>query len=236
MAEPALSDTAVHRLAVGPLRPRWPGVRRIAVLRGGGLGDLLFAMPAVHALAAAYPEADIVLLGSALHAQLLNGRPTPIGEVVVLPESAVGVAAPGTTACVTACVVRCAHRWIWACSCTAAAVGPIPLSSSSIHGGRSAHEPPTHPRWTAPSCSATTTTRPCGRSKWSGRRALRRCCWKPNCPSPQPIWPPRTASRPARPARRWRYIPVRGTRGGDGPRPGSPRSAPAVWAAAGTSC
>ncbi|MBF6435397.1 glycosyltransferase family 9 protein [Nocardia cyriacigeorgica] len=95
MAEPALSDTAVHRLAVGPLRPRWPGVRRIAVLRGGGLGDLLFAIPAVHALAAAYPEADVVLLGSALHAQLLNGRPTPIGEVVVLPESAVGVAGPG---------------------------------------------------------------------------------------------------------------------------------------------
>ncbi|WP_280482050.1 glycosyltransferase family 9 protein [Nocardia cyriacigeorgica] len=94
MAEPALSEMTVDRLTVGPLRPRLPDVHRIAVLRGGGLGDLLFAVPAVHALAAAYPEAEIVLVGSALHAQLLRGRPTPIGEVVVLPDAAVGSADP----------------------------------------------------------------------------------------------------------------------------------------------
>ena len=46
----------------------------------------MFAMPAVDALAAAYPEAEIVLLGSAVHAELLAGRPGPVGSVVVLPE------------------------------------------------------------------------------------------------------------------------------------------------------
>lgn len=61
------------------------GVRRIAVLRGGGIGDLLFAMPAIDALAATYPAAEIVLLGSPVHLEMLRGRPSPIGRVEVLP-------------------------------------------------------------------------------------------------------------------------------------------------------
>lgn len=65
----------------------FPDVRRIGVLRGGGLGDLLFAMPAVDALAAAYPDAEIVLLGSAVHAQLLRGRPGPVRAVVPVPNA-----------------------------------------------------------------------------------------------------------------------------------------------------
>ncbi|BDU06911.1 glycosyltransferase family 9 protein [Nocardia cyriacigeorgica] len=94
MADAAAPENAANRLAVGPVHPRLPDVHRIAVLRGGGLGDLLFAVPAIHALAAAYPGADIVLLGSALHAQLLRDRPTPVGEVVVIPESTMGSADP----------------------------------------------------------------------------------------------------------------------------------------------
>ncbi|MFF0490307.1 glycosyltransferase family 9 protein [Nocardia sp. NPDC004068] len=70
---------------IGEISEPWPDVRRIAVLRGGGLGDLLFAVPAIHALAAAYPEAEIVLLGSPLHAELLRGRPSPVDEVIALP-------------------------------------------------------------------------------------------------------------------------------------------------------
>jgi ADP-heptose:LPS heptosyltransferase len=40
-------------MAVGPTEQRWPDVRRIAALRGGGLGDLLMAVPAMEALKAA---------------------------------------------------------------------------------------------------------------------------------------------------------------------------------------
>lgn len=72
---------------VGPLGELFPEVRRIAVLRGGGLGDLFFAMPALEALRVAYPDAEIVLLGSRLHARFLEGRPSPVDEVIVLPES-----------------------------------------------------------------------------------------------------------------------------------------------------
>ena len=61
------------------------GVRRIAVLRGGGIGDLLFALPAIDALAATYPDAEITLLGSPVHAALLEGRPSPVSRVELLP-------------------------------------------------------------------------------------------------------------------------------------------------------
>ncbi|MCC9205764.1 glycosyltransferase family 9 protein [Arthrobacter sp. zg-Y769] len=77
---------------VGPLAAPFSDVRKIAVLRGGGLGDLMFALPAVEALAAAYPAASITLLGTALHAALLADRPGPVHRVEVLP------AAPGIAA------------------------------------------------------------------------------------------------------------------------------------------
>lgn len=71
--------------ALGPIGDRVDGVERIAVLRGGHLGDLLFALPAIDALAACYPDARITLLGTPQHAALLQGRPGPIREVAVLP-------------------------------------------------------------------------------------------------------------------------------------------------------
>ena len=74
-----------QRPLVGGLSSRFPDVRRIAVLRGGGLGDLIFALPAVAALAAAYPQAEVTLLGTPLHAALLAGRPGPVDAVEVLP-------------------------------------------------------------------------------------------------------------------------------------------------------
>jgi ADP-heptose:LPS heptosyltransferase len=62
-------------------------VRRIAVLRGGGLGDLMFALPALHAVRRAYDRAEIVLLGTGEHARLLEGRPGPINRVMRLPAA-----------------------------------------------------------------------------------------------------------------------------------------------------
>jgi ADP-heptose:LPS heptosyltransferase len=44
------------------------------VLRGGGIGDLLFAIPALEALAAAYPQASITLLGSPIHEPIIRDR------------------------------------------------------------------------------------------------------------------------------------------------------------------
>jgi ADP-heptose:LPS heptosyltransferase len=59
--------------------------RRIAVLRATALGDFVFALPAFDSLRAAYPAAEIVLLGRAWHAAFLADRPSPIDRVVALP-------------------------------------------------------------------------------------------------------------------------------------------------------
>jgi ADP-heptose:LPS heptosyltransferase len=61
------------------------GARRIAVLRANALGDLMFSMPALEALRAAYPEAEIALLGRDWHREFLMSRPSPVDEVIVLP-------------------------------------------------------------------------------------------------------------------------------------------------------
>lgn len=71
--------------ALTEIREPFEGVHRIAVLRGGGIGDLLFAMPAMDALAAAYPDAELILLGSPVHAELLRGRASSVSRVEVLP-------------------------------------------------------------------------------------------------------------------------------------------------------
>jgi ADP-heptose:LPS heptosyltransferase len=62
-----------------------PDVQRIAVLRANALGDLIFTLPALRALRTAYPDAELVLLGTPLHAQLLTGRPGPVDRVEVVP-------------------------------------------------------------------------------------------------------------------------------------------------------
>ncbi len=60
-------------------------VRRIAVLRANGIGDYVVAEPALAALRAAYPDAELTLLGAAHHAALLEGRPGPVDRVVPVP-------------------------------------------------------------------------------------------------------------------------------------------------------
>jgi len=62
-----------------------PGVERIAVLRAGGLGDFVFALPALESLRAAYPAAEITLLTGPRHHELLEKRPGPWDIVEVVP-------------------------------------------------------------------------------------------------------------------------------------------------------
>lgn len=64
---------------------RFDGVTEIAVLRGGGLGDLMFAVPALEALAAAYPDARITLLGTPAAATVLRGRTDAVHGFEELP-------------------------------------------------------------------------------------------------------------------------------------------------------
>lgn len=60
-------------------------MRRVAVLRGGGIGDLMFVLPAVEALVAGYPGVEVTLLGMPSHAALLARDPAPFAAVEVLP-------------------------------------------------------------------------------------------------------------------------------------------------------
>ncbi|MEV4989695.1 glycosyltransferase family 9 protein [Pseudarthrobacter sp. LMD1-1-1.1] len=72
-------------VGVGPVLEKFDDVSRIVVLRGGGLGDLIFAVPAMAALKAAYPASRITLLGTPIHKALLGAVESPVDEVVVLP-------------------------------------------------------------------------------------------------------------------------------------------------------
>jgi ADP-heptose:LPS heptosyltransferase len=77
---------------------RLPDIGKIAVLRANNLGDYLFLLPALEALRAAYPRAEIVLLGTALHRDLLDSRPGPVDRVVVVPPYGGVGTAPGVDA------------------------------------------------------------------------------------------------------------------------------------------
>ncbi|MET0981512.1 MAG: glycosyltransferase family 9 protein [Telluria sp.] len=72
---------------------RLANVRKIAVLRPNAVGDFMFALPALHALKRAYPDAELVLLGLPWHAAFLEGRPGPVDRVAVVPPIA-GVGLP----------------------------------------------------------------------------------------------------------------------------------------------
>src|SRR5437667_7394301 len=78
-----------------PSTRRVPDVHKIAVLRANAIGDLTFALPALEALCAAYPGAELVLLGQEWHARFLEGRPGPVDRVVVVPPYR-GVSLPDT--------------------------------------------------------------------------------------------------------------------------------------------
>jgi ADP-heptose:LPS heptosyltransferase len=78
-----------------PGSERVENVRKIAVLRAGGIGDFIFTLPALHALQAAYPEAEITLLGDVWHEEFLSKRPGPPDRAIAVPPST-GVNGPDT--------------------------------------------------------------------------------------------------------------------------------------------
>ena len=63
-------------------------VRKLAVLRANAIGDYLVSLPALEALRAAYPDAELVLLGSGWHAGFLAGRPGPVDRCLPVPPTA----------------------------------------------------------------------------------------------------------------------------------------------------
>jgi ADP-heptose:LPS heptosyltransferase len=69
------------------MRQKLDAVNKIAVLRANALGDFVFALPALTALRAAYPAAEIVYLGQPWHAAFLNGRPGPWDRAIAVPHS-----------------------------------------------------------------------------------------------------------------------------------------------------
>jgi ADP-heptose:LPS heptosyltransferase len=72
---------------LGPGGELVAGVARIAVLRANALGDFIVALPALEALRAAYPSAEITLLAAGWHGELLRGRPGPVDRCVAVPPS-----------------------------------------------------------------------------------------------------------------------------------------------------
>jgi ADP-heptose:LPS heptosyltransferase len=66
------------------------GVQKLAVLRANAIGDYLVSLPAIVALRAAYPAAELVLLGAGWHVGFLAGRPGPVDRCLPVPPT-VGV-------------------------------------------------------------------------------------------------------------------------------------------------
>lgn len=66
---------------------------KIGFLRANGLGDLVFAWPALNALRKTFPAAEIVYLGKEWHKELFAGRNKIVNRVLALPPIA-GVGMP----------------------------------------------------------------------------------------------------------------------------------------------
>ena len=63
------------------------GVKKIAVLRANGLGDLIFVLPALDALRQTYPQAKIVYLGSEWHVRFIQGRVPSVDRAEIIPQT-----------------------------------------------------------------------------------------------------------------------------------------------------
>lgn len=68
-----------------PNRLKLKNVNKIAVIRASALGDFIVTLPAFEALRAAYPDAEIILLGRPWQKEFLIKGRTPIDRVIVIP-------------------------------------------------------------------------------------------------------------------------------------------------------
>ena len=57
-------------------------VKKIAILRANAVGDFVVTLPALHAIRATYPNAEIVLLGKSWHKEFLVKGLKPIDRVI----------------------------------------------------------------------------------------------------------------------------------------------------------
>ncbi|QEC52867.1 glycosyltransferase family 9 protein [Anseongella ginsenosidimutans] len=60
-------------------------IKKIAVLRTGGLGDLMVILPALSAIKHTFPGAQLILLGEPWQADFVRGGRTPVDQVIVIP-------------------------------------------------------------------------------------------------------------------------------------------------------
>ncbi|GEM_PF-2967555 len=83
-AEPVVRQVTIREQEVRVPGERIPGIRRIAVVQNGDLDDLVFSLPAIHALREAYPEA---WLGVLVRRKLVSlARMTPVIQEVLTGE------------------------------------------------------------------------------------------------------------------------------------------------------
>src|SRR5690606_35544515 len=68
--------------AVSPLDARWAATRRVLAIRLDNLGDVLVTTPAIHAIRASLPEAEITLLAGPVGAQAGRLNPDLDGVIV----------------------------------------------------------------------------------------------------------------------------------------------------------
>jgi ADP-heptose:LPS heptosyltransferase len=62
-------------------------VKKIAIIRANALGDFIVTLPAIYAVRAAYPAAEIILLGKPWHRKFLIEKRSPVDRVIVIPAA-----------------------------------------------------------------------------------------------------------------------------------------------------
>lgn len=58
---------------------------KIAIFCSSDMAEFIFSLPALDAMRLAYPQAEVVLLGTEWQQRLLKGRPSPVDRVEVIP-------------------------------------------------------------------------------------------------------------------------------------------------------
>ena len=60
-------------------------IRKICIVKAGGIGDLVVTLPVFESVKDTYPEAELVLCCREYHKELLEGRPNPVDRFIIVP-------------------------------------------------------------------------------------------------------------------------------------------------------